>query len=74
MNVTIQPNHILVGRVGARLNTPDDPDLIVVEIVELAGPFVETSRVVLNGRKHWQQIVDDLAALGIVAQAAEVPA
>lgn len=68
MNVSMGTNQYLVTEVKVALNSDDDPDLIRLDMTEREVIHSHTFGLAMD-RAQWQQVADQLAALGVASQA-----
>ena len=68
MNGSHQVNPYVVTAVAVDLNSPKNPDLIRLDVVELENIYSSTYSLAME-RAQWQEVADQLATLGVIAQA-----
>lgn len=68
MDAQLHVNQYLVTDVEVRENSPECPDLIVLKVDEVAGAGHVTRTSLAMDRRLWQQVANQLAALGVVAE------
>lgn len=71
MRTQAQINRHIVTSVTIQPNSANSPDLLVLEVEEAVVRSHITAHALAMDRSLWQQVVDQLAELGVVAGAVQ---